>query len=83
MMIVRLIVAAVLIYIIVRLFRSGSSNCVDRDRRFFRRKSEFKCAYCRHCHEIDEDGVICNYQGKQTFKTIVHINNCMDYERDS
>ena len=43
----------------------------------------FKCAFCLYCKRIDDDGVLCKAGKTPTFKTPVHINNCMDFTRDS
>ena len=42
--------------------------------------SRLKCATCRHCRKLMRDGSICGYGSRETFKTIVHIENCWDYE---
>ena len=41
----------------------------------------FKCATCRHCGTLSDDGVLCRFGRTETFKNTVHISNCMDYER--
>ena len=43
--------------------------------------SDFKCATCRHCARLDEDGVMCRFGNRQTFKHPLHIANCIDYEQ--
>ena len=66
-----LIVAAILyfLYIVVRQLMSGT------------RRSRFKCATCKSCGRLFDDGVMCQFQGRETFKNETHIGNCIDYER--
>ncbi len=45
-------------------------------------KYELKCATCRHCDLIDQDGVMCRYGDSVTLKTLANVNMCMDYEGD-
>lgn len=42
--------------------------------------SRLKCATCRHCRKVMHDGSICRFGTRETFKTIVHIEYCGDYE---
>jgi hypothetical protein len=70
-LLIRLILFAALVYSLYRLVVL-----------LFPRRPEFKCATCRHCGHMDNDGVICRYLNRETFKTPVHIQNCMDYEDD-
>jgi len=42
---------------------------------------KLKCATCRHCRKLFEDGSLCAYGKSETFKNLVHIHNCVDYER--
>ncbi len=69
-MLFRLLVIAAVVYLGYRIVsRLGGGS------------SESRCVSCRHCGRLDEDGVICQYGSKQTFKTPVHIANCMDYAK--
>ena len=45
------------------------------------RRGKFKCADCRNCKEMFDDGVICMFGAKETFKNETHIANCHDYKR--
>ncbi|MCA8974875.1 MAG: hypothetical protein KDC98_09135 [Planctomycetes bacterium] len=52
----------------------------------FRRASRggggrWPCATCRNCGRIFADGVLCRFQGRETFKNETHIGNCVDYQR--
>ncbi len=40
-----------------------------------------KCKSCRSCGQLFEDGVLCRFQGRETFKNLTHIRNCLDYRR--
>lgn len=42
-------------------------------------RSEFKCESCQHCGRLYDDGVICRFEDKETFKNPIHIENCPDY----
>jgi hypothetical protein len=46
-------------------------------------RSELKCATCRYCELIDQDGVMCRYGGTVTLKTLANVNMCMDYDPGS
>ncbi|WP_372365784.1 hypothetical protein [Candidatus Uabimicrobium sp. HlEnr_7] len=48
-----------------------------------RNSQGFKCAYCLYCKRLDDDGVLCSVGKTNTFKTPVHINNCIDFSRNS
>lgn len=39
------------------------------------------CRTCRHCAELDDDGVQCAFGGKQVFRTHVQSGYCTDHER--
>ncbi len=43
--------------------------------------SRFQCGTCRHCKTEFDDGVICMFQGRETFKNEVHIANCNSHQR--
>lgn len=45
------------------------------------RETKLKCRNCVHCKKLFHDGSICRFGTKETFKTIVHIENCMDHEK--
>ena len=40
----------------------------------------FKCETCRNCGKLFDDGVLCRFMGRETFKNETHIANCLDYE---
>ena len=56
-------------YIIYRLIRGS----------FGPPKAKFPCATCRNCRTLYDDGVICMFGQKETFKNETHISNCRDY----
>ncbi len=69
---VRLLIAAAiayLAYIVIRTMMTGGSG-----------RSRFKCATCKSCGKLFDDGVICLFEGRETFKNETHIGNCIDYE---
>ena len=41
----------------------------------------FPCGDCRHCGATFDDGVMCHFAGRETFKNEVHIANCHSFER--
>ena len=41
----------------------------------------FKCETCRSCGKLFDDGVLCQFQGRETFKNETHIANCLDYKK--
>jgi len=41
--------------------------------------SGFKCRTCRHCRKLYDDGVMCGYRDKQTFKNPAQIDMCPDH----
>jgi hypothetical protein len=63
-----IIVVAVLVYLVIRLAVAVLST------------PPFKCATCRHRRRLDNDGVICAFGDKETFKNATHIANCPDHE---
>ena len=42
-------------------------------------RRRFKCATCRNCSKLFDDGVLCRYMDNETFKNETHIKNCADY----
>ena len=56
-------------YVVVRFLVSGT------------RRSRFKCADCVHCGKLFDDGVLCRFNDKETFKNETHIGNCIDHKR--
>ncbi len=78
---IRFIVLGLIIYMIFRIIRPRSHS--GKSSRKSRNRSGFKCEFCIHCGNVFDDGVNCLYRGKKTFKNAVHIQNCIDYERDS
>lgn len=43
--------------------------------------SNFKCAKCKYCEVLYDDGVKCNMSGRSHFKTNVHIGYCTDFNK--
>ena len=43
-------------------------------------RPKLKCATCRSCGKLFEDGALCRFQGRETFKNETHIANCIDYQ---
>ena len=39
-----------------------------------------KCATCANCRKMFHDGALCAFGNKETFKNIVHVENCRDYQ---
>ena len=71
MKIIQLIVLGAAIFFVVRYLLGRQAAGA---------KTRFKCATCIHCRRLDEDGSICGYGDRETYKNPVHIANCMDYE---
>lgn len=69
---VRILIVAAILYFVFRLVR----QLVHRTRR-----SRFKCATCKNCGRLFDDGVMCQFEGRETFKNETHIGNCIDYEQ--
>lgn len=67
---VRLLLVAGFLWLIYRLV-FGSRRAWLRD---------IKCSTCRHAGLLDEDGVLCRYGARETFKNTVHIGNCLDFQ---
>ena len=44
-----------------------------------RRAGGLKCATCRFCEAIDDDGVMCRYGDTVTLKTLANVRMCQDY----
>ena len=45
------------------------------------RTPKLKCATCKNCGKLFDDGVLCRFKGRETFKNLTHISNCIDHER--
>ena len=43
-------------------------------------RHRFPCETCRSCGKVFDDGVLCRFQGRETFKNETHIGNCIDHE---
>ena len=39
-----------------------------------------KCQTCRHCRKAFDDGTLCTFGNRETFKNTVHVQNCVDHE---
>ncbi len=79
---IRFAALAVLIVLVYRLVRSIAGP-TGRSLFPFGRGggSDFKCRDCRHCGKLFDDGALCRYGNRETFKNPTHISNCMDYEK--
>ena len=75
---IRFIGLIVLIYIVFRVVRSMMG--LEGGLGLGKRAPAFKCKSCRHCGKLFEDGALCRFRGRETFKNPTHISNCMDYE---
>ena len=40
-----------------------------------------KCKTCKHRRKVFDDGTLCGFGNKETFKNTVHVQNCIDYEK--
>lgn len=71
-----LLVALVIyfVYLIARKVMGRGLNLTGGGR------PRFKCETCRSCGRLFDDGVMCQFQGRETFKNETHIGNCIDYE---
>lgn len=39
-----------------------------------------KCSTCRHCRQAFDDGTLCTFGNRETFKNTVHVQNCVDHQ---
>lgn len=67
---IRLLLVAGFLWFIYRLVFGSSRS----------RLGNVKCSTCRHAGLLDEDGVLCRYGARETFKNSVHIGNCLDFQ---
>jgi len=84
--IVGLVFLVVLIVSLVRSFLGAGSGSGSRGGGtgiggLLKRDPGFKCKTCRHAGKVFDDGALCRYGNRETFKNPTHIANCMDYER--
>ena len=74
----RYILIPVVIYLLYRL----ACRVMGRDLGILGpSKSRFPCETCSNCGRVFEDGVMCQFQGRETFKNATHISNCMDHQK--
>ncbi len=73
MIFLQALIVGALIFGAYRLLGGGGSRGGGRRR--------LKCATCRHCKKLFDDGAICRFGDKETFKNEVHVANCPDYEK--
>lgn len=66
---IRLIIIAALVGLAIAAIRSLST------------RNRSRCSTCIHRRKIFEDGTLCGFGDKETFKTIVHVTNCRDHAR--
>ena len=84
MIVWNLIIPVLLILAVIRWrFKTKAQKAQLDDYAPRRRNSGFKCAFCLHCKTLYDDGVLCKAGKTSTFKNPVHINNCIDFVRDS
>lgn len=69
-LIIRLVILGLLVLFVIYVIRT-----------FFGKNESLKCKTCRHCRKLFEDGSLCGFGQRETYKTIVHVENCVDYER--
>lgn len=73
-LLIRVLLVALVAYVVYRAVRNAFGHSLGG-------KSRFKCATCKNCKNLFDDGVICAFGRKETFKNETHIANCHDYER--
>ena len=76
---IQILILTAAVFVVIRLVRgflAGGSKPM-----FGGARSKFPCATCKNCKQAFDDGVICVYGKKETFKNEAHIANCHDYER--
>lgn len=78
---IRLVALGVLFYIVYRLIASVFSPGGRSFLSLPSRGSDFKCKTCRHCVKLFDDGSLCRYGSRETYKNPTHISNCIDYEK--
>jgi hypothetical protein len=71
-MLIRVALIATAVYLVYRLVAGVLHP---------RRSSRFQCHDCEHAKELFDDGVICRFAGRETFKNEVHIANCGSHSR--
>ena len=72
---IQIVLIVAVVYITYRIIR-GSLGGGFRPAR-----NEFQCATCKNCGKLFDDGVLCQFEGRETFKNLTHISNCIDHER--
>jgi hypothetical protein len=77
-MLLRVLIILVAVYaawrIVAGLLRGDGGGASSRGARF-------PCSTCAHCGTEFNDGVICLFAGRETFKNEVHIANCGSWTR--
>ncbi len=68
------VVAVYLVYLVARHLMGGGLGIGGGS-------GGFKCATCKSCGKLFDDGVLCRFQGRETFKNETHIRNCIDHEK--
>jgi len=74
---IQLLVLAIAVFAIYRVVRGALRGALGGGG--FRRSS-FKCATCKNCKTLFNDGVLCAFGNRETFKNETHIANCHDHE---
>ena len=67
----RIVLVVAIVFVVYRFLAGRGSG---------RSRSGFKCATCRHCKALFDDGALCRYGDRETYKNPVHISNCTDYQ---
>lgn len=75
--IIKILLVAIAVSVAYRLIRGGLNNVLGSRGPG---KSKFKCATCKNCKTLFDDGVLCVYGSRETFKNETHIANCQDHE---
>ena len=78
-MLIRAVLIALVVYVVYRVVRNAFAGALGGGGGGS--GSKFKCATCKNCKNLFDDGVICVFDRKETFKNEIHIANCHDYER--
>ena len=76
---IKILLVMAVVYIGYRLLRNAVSGVFSGGGG--RGGLKFKCATCKNCKTLFDDGVICAFGKRETFKNEIHIANCHDYER--
>lgn len=76
LLLIALAVVAVLFILRTRQGGSGGKTSTGGLGHLFAGRS--KCSGCRHAKKIFDDGTLCTFGRRETFKNSVHVSNCID-----